>query len=838
MIDRTGWLPSEGPPGEVNLLVVLDFPSSLSFQKRQHLFGVERGILGETLRTLGVSGGVSSVEITYAVPFLPQSSKPSAEDRALGRAALIDVVNRVKPKKILALGAIADAVIHDRERPGRLVDIRGRLQLVQLGYQTCLTVTSFPVYYLTKDADKFRDLAHDCRRLLENSTPESLPRWLRIDVEVPGVLKKFLQQFNTASAIAVDLETTGLDFLTDKILAIGIGAMTESGQSFQITIPYQAVYVESIRQTLKEFFETTQTMLVFHNAKFDLKFLIRYFGWENILDLPVRDTLIMNYILDERPFTNEAKPHGLKTLSRVRYDAEDFKFDFKAFWAIPEGSRDWDQFYEYLAHDIHYTIRLYFDLLSTLEKTDGFIELLDTILMPATLSLAEIENYGVRVDVDYLKTVEIDYRRIIEDSIQQMMKTVRRLLGPEVLEELNPNSPKQIQELLFDQLKLDDRSGSRSTSKEALQLLKHSTKNEFYRDLIDAILQYREQSKALSTYIQGLQKQVGIDGRIHAQFNIPGTATGRLSSSDPNLQNQPVLMGPIIRRAFIPRDGASFAEVDYSQLELRVAGHLSQDPVILQAYQAGRDIHKEVAAAAFSVPYDDVTYDQRYAAKYIDFGIIYGRSAGSLATGQELIEYGWSIAQAQVFIDNFLGQFKALSKWIQNQHRSVLADQEVRTLTGRVRRWPLILPGMTSHIERQAVNTPIQGTASDITLTSLIRVHRALKPYRSKIVLTVHDSIGVEIDWDEVDVVPTLIREIMTHPTLNLSISMKVDIEMGSSWGDIDEWRPDEKYWYHHPESDSWVYSVSDPTEAANATLDDGLLVGPYRFRQKDSSTL
>lgn len=253
-----------------------------------------------------------------------------------------------------------------------------------------------------------------------------------------------------------------------------------------------------------------------------------------------------------------------------------------------------------------------------------------------------------------------------------------------------------------------------------------------------------------------------------------------------NLQNIPTLIGPMIRKAFIAPPGYVFVEADFSQAELRIAAWYSGDHFLTNAYREGRDIHRVVASQVFNVPEDEVTYDQRYIAKYIDFGILYGRQAESLALG----ELQCSIAEAQGYIDQFMGQFDGLRTWIEEQHQFVVREGYVQTPMGRRRRFPLLLDRNISEAQRQAVNTPIQSLASDMTLLSLIELHKTLDPDEARIVSTVHDSILLEVREDVIDRVGEYIVHTMkTVPMRYLGdkVPFKADLGYGPSWGDIDK---------------------------------------------------
>ena len=307
-------------------------------------------------------------------------------------------------------------------------------------------------------------------------------------------------------------------------------------------------------------------------------------------------------------------------------------------------------------------------------------------------------------------------------------------------------------------------------------------------------------SKLLSTYAKGLVKHVDTDGRIHADFLLFGTQTGRLSCQNPNLHNIPSLMrGPEIKKAFIPSSPDwVIMETDYSQLELRVSAYLSQDQKLIQTYQDGEDFHRVVASEIFGVPMDQVTKQQRHIAKYVDFGILYGRGAKSLAegwsAGQDLASDAltkdvWTVKMAQGFINRMMQQFPQLHQWMMHQQTQVIEDHFVVTPFGRRRRFPFITRDNAAEIQRQAVNFPIQSIASDICQLSLIRLHGLLNPGEAFIVSTVHDSILMEVRKDCVKEVAALARGVMEcpPPQLGFNVPLKIDVAIGPSWGELEE---------------------------------------------------
>jgi DNA polymerase-1 len=332
-------------------------------------------------------------------------------------------------------------------------------------------------------------------------------------------------------------------------------------------------------------------------------------------------------------------------------------------------------------------------------------------------------------------------------------------------------------------------------------------------DLAGLVEDFRGRKKILGTYVDGLLALTDLTNSVHASFNLAGTSTGRLSCNDPALQTIPQMAGPAIRRAFVPPPGYVWMKADYSQLELRVAAYLSQDSNMIQAFIDERDIHSEVAAAMFQIDPNDVSKKQRYAAKFVDFGVLYGRGAFSIAYGRELRQYHWTEQMAQEFIDNYLNEFSRLRDWMAGQRRDVLSKQELSTPLGRIRRWPFIHQSTRGEAQRQALNFPIQSTASDITLNALIHLHSELlaRELLTRIVITVHDEIDLVVKIEELPEVVDLVYNCMENRLpLDINVPIKAEIEIGPNWADVSPVQ--ETQWYWHSESDSWVpaWDVND----------------------------
>lgn len=409
-------------------------------------------------------------------------------------------------------------------------------------------------------------------------------------------------------------------------------------------------------------------------------------------------------------------------------------------------------------------------------KADSALwNLYQEVELPLSAVLREMEQAGVRIDVDMLKQAEIqlnDELQVLEEQIYTAAETT-----------FNINSPKQVGEVLFDQLKLDakakkSKTGQYSTSEEVLLGLKGK------HEVVGMILEYRELKKLISTYISALPTYINPETRkIHTTYNQTVTATGRLSSSNPNLQNLPIRSerGQLIRQAVIPDEGCMFLSADYSQIELRLMAHFSQDPHLVEAFRSGQDIHAATAAKIFNVPIEQVTKDQRRQAKTANFGIIYGISAFGLA--QQL---DCSRSEAKALIDGYFAAFPGVIDYIERQKALAREQGYAITLFGRKR----YLPDIVSHnatvrsfAERNAVNSPIQGTAADIIKMAMVTIHRRLKDegLKAQMIMQVHDELNFNVPMNEVDKVREIVVSEMQN-VVHLTVPLIADCGVGKNW--------------------------------------------------------
>ena len=401
-------------------------------------------------------------------------------------------------------------------------------------------------------------------------------------------------------------------------------------------------------------------------------------------------------------------------------------------------------------------------------------KLLQEIEMPLSEVLASMEMYGFEVDTDALK----EYGKMLDEKIEEYQNAIYHLAG----EQFNINSPKQLGEVLFEHLGLPAKKKTKtgySTNAEVLESLRGK------HEIIDGILEYRKVTKLKSTYVDGLLKVIGKDGRIHSHFNQTDTRTGRLSSTEPNLQNIPVRteLGSRLRAFFRAQEGYTLVDADYSQIELRVLAHISGDEYMIDAFNSDADIHTNTAAQVFNMPALYVTPEMRRKAKAVNFGIVYGIGAFSLSQ-----DIGVSVAEADRYIKNYLDTFSGVKKYMEDTIAFAQENGYIETLYGRRRALPEISSSNKNIVnfgKRVAMNTPIQGTAADIIKIAMIRVYNRLKKEQldARLILQVHDELIVEAPQHEVEQVKALLQEEM-QAAAQLKVLLKADVGTGKTWYD------------------------------------------------------
>ncbi|GAA4652573.1 DNA polymerase I [Kistimonas scapharcae] len=584
---------------------------------------------------------------------------------------------------------------------------------------------------------------------------------------------RWMDQLKQASLFAFDTETTSLDYMQAEL--VGVSFSVEAGKAAYV--PFAHDYLDAPAQlerdyvlgALKPLLESEKHLKVGQNLKYDKSVLARY-------DITLRgiafDTMLESYVLDSTGTRHDMDSLSLKYLGESTVSFEDIAG--KGVKQLTFNQISLEQAGPYAAEDADITLRLHQTLWPKLEADTSLKSVFESIELPLVGILSRMERTGALVDANLLGEQSIE----LADRLQVLEREAFDLAG----QEFNLSSPKQLQELLFNKLGLPvikkTPKGQPSTAEEVLEELALS------HELPRLILEHRSLSKLKSTYTDKLPRMVNpASGRIHTSYHQAVTATGRLSSSEPNLQNIPVRTGEgrRIRQAFIAPKGYKVVAADYSQIELRIMAHLSKDEGLLNAFAHGLDVHKATAAEVFGVPLDSVTADQRRSAKAINFGLIYGMSAFGLAK-----QLGISRQSAQEYVDLYFERYPGVKDYMERTRKQAHEQGYVETLFGR----RLHLPEINARnkmrqqaAERTAINAPMQGTAADIIKKAMIGVDQWLAEsgLDARMVMQVHDELVLEVSEGCLETVVDGLRKHMTAAA-ELAIPLLVDVGIGDNW--------------------------------------------------------
>ena len=585
-------------------------------------------------------------------------------------------------------------------------------------------------------------------------------------------LKKVIKEASKSDTVAIDTETTGLDYIDSEL--VGISISFNAGEGFYIPIKHNdesitQLPLEDVINELKPLLENSEKKIIGQNIKFDKNILMKY-GLK--LASIKNDTMMMSYVLDA-----SATRHNLDALASYYLGYKTSTYEDVAGKGAKQISFDdvpIDIATNYAAEDADITLRLYEELSPKLKNIESLNKLNEEIEIPLIEVLSDMERNGAILNAKVLNAQSKD----LEERIIRLENKAYKLAG----EEFNLGSTKQLREIFFDKLNYrvikKTPGGQPSTDEKVLAELA-----EEY-ELPKVLLEHRTLSKLKSTYTDKLPNQISsLSGKVHTSFHQAVTTTGRLSSSDPNLQNIPIRTedGRRIRQAFEPSNGNKFISADYSQIELRVMAHLSKDPGLLSAFQEGEDVHSKTASEVFNVDIEDVTSDLRRNAKAINFGLIYGISAFGL--GKQL---GITRNLAAEYMAMYFEKYPGVKQYMESTKESASQNGYVETLFGR----RLYLKEINANnalrrqaSERAAINAPVQGTAADIMKIAMIRMYQALEKEKSeaRIILQVHDELILDTPEKEIDRVIELTTEAMKEATL-LDVPLEIDIGIGDNW--------------------------------------------------------
>jgi DNA polymerase-1 len=585
-------------------------------------------------------------------------------------------------------------------------------------------------------------------------------------------LDKLVIELNEAKSFAFDTETDSLD--TAEANLVGLSFCANEGQAYYIPVQHrylgvpQQLELDVVINALKPVFANIKNVKVAHNFKFDEKVLSKY-GIDICGD--IHDTMVMAYVLKSNG------KHSMDAVSKEYLGVEPIPYTEIAGTGRKQQTLDQidiEIVAKYAAEDADITFRLFNYLGELLAKEDVLDKLYREVEMPLALILNDMEKLGVKIDADKLRKQSIE----LEKKIAELQTKCFDLCG----EEFNLASPVQLREVLFERMGLPaikkTAKGQASTSEEVLLQLA-----EEY-EVAALIMEYRHLSKLKNTYTDKLPNILDANSRAHTSYNQTGTVTGRLSSSEPNLQNIPIksVEGRKIREAFIAEDGFVIMAADYSQVELRIMAHLSKDKNLVKAFNDGLDIHSATAAEVLGISLGDVTSEQRRRAKAINFGLIYGMSAFGLAKQLEIPR-----GEAQEYINIYFDRYPSVKEYMTTAKEFAKEKGYVETILGR----RLYLPEINAKngiqraaAERAAINAPMQGTAADIIKKAMISVDAIItKKYSNtvKMAMQVHDELVFEVAKDKLEEVSVVIKKIMEE-VVTLSVPLEVNVDSGENW--------------------------------------------------------
>ena len=588
-------------------------------------------------------------------------------------------------------------------------------------------------------------------------------------MDTPEKRKELIDLLSKEKTITFDTETTGVD--ANEAEMVGMSFAVKASEAYYVPVPADQEEAKAIIAEFKELFENEEIAKVGQNLKYDA-LMMKWYGVE--VKGRYIDTMIMHYLLEP-----ELK-HGMDYLSETYLSYQPVSITSligkKGKNQLSMRDIPVEKVVEYASEDADVTLRLKEYLAPELDK-EGFQELYDKVEEPMIKALVQLEYNGIKLDSEFL----VNYSKEFDAELKQLEKDIYDIAGSP----FNIASPKQVGQILFERLEVPYRwkktpSGQYKTGEEILTELAPKT------PIIEKILRFRGLTKLKSTYIDALPNMVNPrTGRVHSSFNQALAATGRLSSSNPNLQNIPVRTpeGAKVREAFVPRDeNYVILAADYSQIELRLIAEISGDEAMLEAFQKGQDIHTATAARVFDVPLEEVTREQRGRAKTVNFAVVYGAGATNLSKQLDI-----SRKEASELIEQYFTQFSGLKTWMDEIKEKAREDGYVTTMMGRRRQLRDINSknGMLrSHAERNAVNTPVQGTAADMIKLAMVEVHKYLMAgdYKTKMVLQVHDELVFDAHKDELAELKPIIEEKMKNALPNLKVPILVGMDEGANW--------------------------------------------------------
>ena len=592
-------------------------------------------------------------------------------------------------------------------------------------------------------------------------------------IRTKNELDELIELMKNAPYISFDTETTSLDYMNAEL--VGVSIALKPNEAFYIPINHNYDGVEKqleeyfVLEALKPFLESDEIPKIGHNLKYD-RHILKNLGID--LKGKLLDTMLFSYVNN-----STITRHNLDAVSKRYLNINPTSYEDvagKGAKQIPFSEVSIEVASEYASEDADISLKLYEHIEPLVQKETKLAKLYSEIEGPLIYTLGDIERNGVLIDSEKLN----QQSKELEAKILELEQKVQKSAG----EDFNLGSPKQLQEILYEKLGLPvikkTPKGQPSTAESVLQELSMDF------PIVHDILSYRAISKLKSTYTDKLPKMVNSNtGRVHTSYHQAVTATGRLSSSDPNLQNIPIRSeeGRRIREAFIAPDGYKILAADYSQIELRIMAHLSRDQGLMDAFAKGQDIHQATAAEIFSTNIVEVTANQRRSAKAINFGLIYGMSAFGLSKQLQITR-----AEAQNYIEQYFDRYPQVKHYMDETKQSAKKMGYVETVFGR----RLYLADIESsnyqrrqYAERSAINAPMQGTAADLIKMAMILLHQKIREesFEAKIIMQVHDELVIEVNENQSDELSEITTSVMSEIS-KLDVDLKVDADIGNNW--------------------------------------------------------
>jgi DNA polymerase-1 len=689
-------------------------------------------------------------------------------DTADNIPGLPGIGEKTATKLIVEYGSIENAYSHVEEvKPNKAREsMRDHFDLAELSKALATIKIDCPIEYSLEDArigNLYTEEAYEFFQELEFKN--FLHRFEQVGakpIEVEKYFKKItmLDEAERIFAKAKEQNAVGFSIIGEKNSMFGL-ALAYSKEAVYFLVPEGFLTQEYLITSLEDVISTVK-----RTSTLDLKYALRFIKVEDISH--VFDSGIAAYLVnplkDQYSYDDIAKEYlGMLLPSRAELIGKHLNEK-----AMEENEEGFTKVVCYMA----YTALASRDLQEAKLEELKMIDLFREIEMPLIFTIHDMEEAGILVEADALKV----YGDQLSVRIVELEKEIYSMAG----EEFNINSPKQLGVILFEKLQLPNGKKTKTGFSTAADVLE---KLAAEYPIVSLILEYRQLTKLKSTYADGLANYIGEDHRIHTSFNQTITATGRISSTEPNLQNIPIRMelGRLIRKVFIPKEGYVFLDADYSQIELRVLAHLSEDKILINAYKEAQDIHRMTASQVFHTPFDEVTDLQRRNAKAVNFGIVYGISSFGLSQDLSITR-----KEAAEYIEKYFATYPKVKSFLDETVEQAKKDGYVTTMFGRRRPVPELKSSnfmQRSFGERIAMNSPIQGTAADIMKIAMIRVNDRLKTgqLKSRLILTVHDELLVETCEDEVEIVKEILDKEM-HEAANLEVPLEIDLHTGHNW--------------------------------------------------------